>query len=254
MQMTLRYKVVMWTWGLPVLRVVLVAAASTTLWLLTGARVTDFPPSPLLSTAAMLPVNILCLLLVTRLVRREGGTVRALIGFRPERIGRDLLWGVLWLFVLYVPFVATMLGVMALRFGSRLFESFEVVFVGGAGPDLPMVVWSALAVLAVLTFAPLNAPVEELVYRGYAQGGLQRRHSAAVAITVPAVLFGLQHLWYAPTVDAALIYVCCFTAWGLVSGLIYRWQKRLMPLILAHGIVNLGFTLPALAILFVNGA
>lgn len=244
----------MWTWGLPVLRVALVAAASTAVWLLTGARAADFPPSPLLATAAMLPVNILCLVLVVRLVRRDGGTVRSLLGARRDRIGRDVLWGLLWLFVLYVPFVATMMAVMALRFGPRLFESFESVFVGGTGPDLPMAVWGALAVLAVLTFAPLNAPVEELVYRGYAQGNLQRRGSAAVAIAIPAVLFGVQHLWYAPTVDAALVYVCCFTAWGFVSGLIYRGQRRLMPLIIAHGIVNLGFTLPALAILLANGA
>lgn len=244
----------MWTWGLPVLRVVLVAAASTAAWLLTGARAADFPPSPLLATTAMLPVNVLCLVLVVRLVRRDGGTVRSLLGFRRDRIGRDLLWGLLWLFVLYIPFVTTMMAVMALRFGDRLFDSFETVFIGGTGPDLPMAVWAALAVLAVLTFAPLNAPVEELVYRGYAQGNLQRRGSAVVAIGVPAVLFGVQHLWYAPTLDAALVYVCCFTVWGIASGLIYRWQRRLMPLIIAHGIVNLGFTLPALAILLANGA
>lgn len=240
-----------WAWGLPAVRVALVATASTIAWLLTGALPKDFPPNPLLSVTAMLPVNVICLILVIRLARRNGGTVRALLGFRADRIGRDLLWGVLWLFVLYLPFVGTLIGLMALQFGDRLFDSFEVVFVPGAGPDLPIQVWGVLGVIAALTFAPLNAPVEELVYRGYSQSRLGTRWPLALAIVVPAALFGLQHFWYAPTPNAAVIFLCCFTVWGVTSGAIYHYQKRLMPLVFAHGIVNLAFTLPALAIFFV---
>ena len=243
-----------WALGLPLLRIALVALASTLVWLIAGAQPDAFPPSPLLSAVAMLPVNLICLLLVIRLVRRDGGSVRALLGWRSDRIGRDLAWGLLWLAVMYLPFVGVMIGIMALRFGADLFDSFETVFVSGSLPDLPMAVWGVLGVISALTFAPLNAPTEELVYRGYAQGRLARRLPSAVAIAIPAVLFGIQHIWYAPTPDAVLIFVCCFTVWGLIAGLIYRWQRRLMPLVFAHGLVNLAFSLPALFIPFMIGA
>ncbi|MEJ1088447.1 CPBP family intramembrane glutamic endopeptidase [Microbacterium sp. Mu-80] len=244
----------MWDWGLPALRIVLVALASTLVWLLAGAQGEAFPPSPLLSSVAMLPVNVVCLLLVLRLVRRSGGSVRAMLGWRRERVGRDLAWGVLWLMVMYLPFVGVMIAVMALRFGPEVFESFELVFAPRTLPELPTAVWGVLGVVSALTFAPLNAPAEELVYRGFSQGRLARRMPAAVAVALPAVLFGLQHAWYAPTPDAVLVFVCCFTVWGLISGLIYRWQGRLMPLVFAHALVNLAFTVPALLLPFLIGA
>lgn len=243
-----------WDWGLPTLRIALVAIASTLAWLLTGAEGDAFPPSSLLSSVAMLPVNVVCLLLVIRLVHRSGGSVRAMLGWRRDRIGRDLAWGVLWLAVMYLPFVGVMLGVMALRFGPDLFDSFEVVFAPDVLPTLPTAVWGVLGIVSAVTFAPLNAPAEEIVYRGYAQGRLARRMPGALAIGIPAVLFGIQHAWYAPTPDAVVVFVCCFTVWGLISGLIYRWQRRLMPLVFAHALVNLAFTVPALLIPFLIGA
>ena len=125
-----------------------------------------------------------------------------------------------------------------------------------AMPALDPVVLAVLAVVAVLTFAPLNAPTEELVYRGYSQGGLARRWPIVWAILVPAALFGLQHVWFAPTPDAVVVYACAFFVWGLGSGIIARRQGRLLPLVIAHGLVNLLATLPALAIPFfvANGA
>lgn len=243
-----------WALGLPLLRIALVAIASTLVWLIAGALPDTFPPSPLLSAVAMLPVNVICLLLVIHLVRRQGGSVAVLLGWRKDRIGRDLAWGLLWLAVMYLPFVGVMIGIMALKFGPELFGSFETVFVSGSLPELSASVWGVLGAISVLTFAPLNAPTEELVYRGYAQGRLARRLPLAVAIAIPAALFGIQHIWYAPTPDAVLIFLCCFTVWGLISGLIYRWQRRLMPLVFAHFLVNLVFTLPALFLPFMIGA
>ena len=243
-----------WALGLPVLRIALVAIASALVWLIAGAQPDAFPPSPLLSAVAMLPVNLICLLLVIRLVRREGGSIRALLSWRKDRIGRDFAWGLLWLAVMYLPFVGIMIGIMALKFGPELFDSFETIFVSGSLPELPAAVWSVLGVISALTFAPLNAPTEELVYRGWAQGRLARRLPMPLAIVIPAVLFGIQHIWYAPTPDAVLIFLCCFIVWGLISGLIYRWQRRLMPLVFAHFLVNLAFTLPALFIPFMIGA
>jgi len=238
--------------GLLLGRVALVGAASVLVWavfLPTGA--TAFPPSPLFGALAMLPVNLVCLWWVRRLVHGNGRRLNDLIGYSRSRLGRDVLWGLLWLVMLYVPFVLAIMGVMALQYGGAMFEAFETVFFDPASvPDLPQALMATLAVVAVVTFAPLNAPVEELVYRGYGQQGLATRLPTALAIIVSALFFGLQHVFYAPTASAALVYACAFFAWGIGSGIIARRQGRLMPIIVAHFIVNLFSTAPALAIVW----
>lgn len=243
-----------WAIGLPVLRVGLVAGASALTWLLVSVVESGiaFPPPPMLAVVAMLPVNIVCLWLVARLLRRQGRTIRELLGFAPRRLLRDFLWGLLWLAMLYLPFTAAILFVTWVRHGSEVFERMETVFFDPASiPTLNPVVWAVLGVIGALTFAPLNAPVEELVYRGFAQDTLRRRWPTALAIVVPSSLFAIQHVWYAPTSDAAAAFVAAFFVWGVGSGLIYLRQRRLMPLVFAHGLVNLFFTLPALAVPFI---
>lgn len=254
-----------WAIGLPLLRILLVAAASALTWLILNAVESDvvFPPPAMLAAVAMLPVNIICLWLLSRLLRREGRTIRGMLCFEPRRILKDLLWGLLWLVIMYLPFVGTIMLVTWMQHGSQLFTAMETIFFDPASvPTLTPIAWTVLAIIAVVTFAPLNAPVEELVYRGYAQGTLRaqgpgQQWPAALAVIVPSTLFGLQHVWYAPTPDAVVSFVCAFFVWGLCSGFIYLRQRRLMPLVFAHGLVNLLFTLPALAVPFflsANGA
>lgn len=242
-----------WAIGLPLLRWALVAAASVLAWLIVGVftEAVAFPLPSLLAAVAMLPVNLVCLLLVARILRREGRSIRELLGFDPRRILTDLLWGLLWVAVMYLPFAGTIVLVVWLQHGEEVFTAMETVFFNPASvPTFGPVAWTILGIIAVVTFAPLNAPAEELVYRGYAQGSLATRWPTAVAIIVPAFIFALQHIWYAPTPEAVIAFVCAFFVWGIGSGLIYRGQRRLMPLVFAHGLVNLGFSLPALAIPF----
>lgn len=242
-----------WGIALPVLRVAMVAVACTLAWVVVGVTAgwTAFPPTPLVATVAMLPVNLVCLALVVRRLRREGSGARELIGYRPGRLGRDIAWGMLWLAVLSVPFILTIVGVMWLLHGPGAFTQFESVFVDvDAMPSFSPAVALVLAIVAVLTFAPLNAPTEELVYRGHSQRAIASRWPLPVAILIPSVLFGLQHAWYAPTPDAVVVYVCAFFVWGLGSGIIAWRQGRLLPLIIAHGTVNLFTTLPALVLPF----
>ena len=236
--------------ALAALRVALVAAASALTWLSFGGAAAglSFPPPAMLASLAMLPVNLICLWLAVRLIRSSGGTTREMFGFEPRRLGLDALWGALWLVVMYLPFVGTLMLVVWLQYGSEMFSRMEPLFVDPAGiPALEPATWVIIGVIVVVTFAPLNAPTEELVYRGIAQGTLQRRRlHAGIAIVVPAALFALQHIWYAATPAAVLPFVCAFFVWGLCSGLIYRCQKRLMPLVFAHLLVNLAFTVPVL--------
>ncbi len=234
-------------------RVLLVGAACTLTWLVIGlvAEWTPYPPAPLFAAVAMLPVNLICLFWVRRLVRDEGRDLQDLIRFSWRRLGVDAMFGLLWVIVLSVPFALTVVGVMWLLHGPAMFDAFQTVFFDpDSVPAIAPAVMTALALVAVLTFAPLNAPVEELVYRGYGQQRLARRMPLAAAIAICAALFGVQHAFYAPTPDAVLVYVCAFFVWGVGSGIIAQRQARLMPIIIAHGLVNLGTSAPALAIAF----
>ena len=185
-------------------------------------------------------------------LHREGRRVRDLIGFDPARLGRDILWGLLWLMVLYLPFAAAIIGTMLLLYGGEAFTSFDAVFVP---PEGSLVMPTALAVVfaavGVVTFAPLNAPTEELVYRGYAQGTLTTvLPSPVLAVVIPAIGFGLQHVFFASTAPGTLVFAVAFLVWGLGSGIIYLKQGRLMPLIVCHLVVNLLTSLPALLVAF----
>ncbi|KRE21271.1 hypothetical protein ASG80_14630 [Agromyces sp. Soil535] len=239
--------------GLPILRVAMVGCAALITWLalLAAGFPSPFPPTILFAAAAMLPVNLASLALVRRALHREGQRARDLIDFSWRRLGTDVLWGLLWLVVLWVPFVLAVIGMMFLLYGGDAFANFQTVFYDqDSAPPFDRVLLTVLAIVSVVTFAPLNAPVEELVYRGYSQGGLVRRWPVVWAIVVPAAIFAAQHVFYAATPDAMLVYLAAFFVWGVGSGMIVLWQRRLMPIIVAHFLVNLFTSAPALVIAF----
>lgn len=210
-------------------------------------------PDPLLLSlitappALMLAVNVVSLLLLRRLVRREGRQLRDLIGFDRARIGRDIGLGLLLLIVLNVPFVlAVVLVTVALTSptsGAEFAAAFEEVFAGRtaealAHVDLPL--WWAVAV--GVSFALLNPVVEEMHYRGYVQPRLTALSgSATVGIGVMAVGFAAQHVAYAHTWRGALVYAAAFLVWGVGAGIVYHRQQRLPSLIVTHFVVNASF-------------
>lgn len=183
-----------------------------------------FPPSPFFAAPALLPVNLVCLVLVAKLLAKEDESVKA--QFRPRTsVIRGVGWGLAWLAVLYVPFSLTMLGTMWLLHGADTFAAFQTVFFDPeTAVSLTPSIGLALGTLTVLTFAPLNAPVEELVFRGYGQSRLTRAWGPVLGVIVPALVFGVQHAFFAPTRDAMVVYVAAFTVWGLGSAVIVRAQ------------------------------
>ncbi|PJJ72828.1 CAAX prenyl protease-like protein [Diaminobutyricimonas aerilata] len=227
-----------------VVAVALAVAAATALVAAIGLE-TAFPPTPLIASLALIPVNLITLWAVRRRVRRDGGTLRTLLGFDRSRLGRDALWAVLWIAVLYVPFCLAVVGTMFALHGADAFDRFETVFVPTVTPGFPTAVAVVLGLVVVATFAPLNAPAEEALFRGVAQGALARAGRPVLAVALPAVAFGVQHLFFAPGPDAMVVYAVAFLFWGIGSGLIAARQRRLMPLVLAHALVNLLTTLPA---------
>lgn len=232
-------------------RLGMVAVVTVAGWMVLRAFAGDvgFPPDPMIATLGLLPVNVGTLLLLRRVVRARGSSLRELIGHEPGTWGRETAWGLLWVMVLFVPFVLAIMGTMWLIHGADMFVAFETVFYDpDAVPTVPAALSMVLGAVAFVTFAPLNAPAEELLYRGYAQSHLSRVWPTAVAIVVCSVAFGVQHAFFAPTPSAVAVYVAAFTAWGLGSALIVRWQRRLMPIVVAHLFVNVMTSAPAIVV------
>jgi len=211
------------------------------------------PFLPDMSAIYFTVVNVLCFYILHRILKKEGRSFKELIGFRAERVGKDILFGFLWLFVLYIPFVVAIIGTMFLLYGTEFIAHFEEVFAGDpenyhfSRPS--WFLWVAAVVSCIFPF--LNAPIEELMYRGYAQPAFIKHYKKVwIGIVIPAVGFAIQHTMLAASIQGAIVYAVAFFAWGIGSGFIYHKQKRLFPLLVCHFIVNMAFSVLPIVFLF----
>src|SRR5690606_34882091 len=120
--------------------------------------------TPQLSALYFIPVNIACLWLLRARLHVAGSGLRRLAGYDPSRLGRDLLQGLGWLFVLFFPFVLAVNLAMLVLFGpSEMFGAFETVFAPDPSLQLEFAPWFALtsALLTAVLFPLTNAPAEE---------------------------------------------------------------------------------------------
>lgn len=243
---------------LALLRIVLLFAAAAVLAAFISSRGQvgfSLALTPQLSALYFIPVNLFCLWWLRRRLRARGSGLRQLAHYEPGRLGRDALLGLGWLFVMFVPFALGLNLAMLLLFGpSGMLGAYEVVF----APDPSLLVeWPrwftvASALAAALLFPLTNAPAEELVFRGHAQGELLAAGRPLwLALLLPSLLFGLQHTLLSPSAEGAVVYAAAFFLWGLTAGLIYWRSRRLMPLILAHFYTNAMFSVVPLVLLFV---
>lgn len=190
-------------------------------------------------------VNLVSYLLLRGAVRREGTRLRDLVGYRRDRLGRDVAWGLLWLLVLYTGFgiVLTLMPLALFRPDSaaEFAAAYTTTFVGDVARADPVPVPVAVSIMGFVVFAFTNPLVEEMTFRAYAQQRLVTRWGSAWAgIGVPAVAFGLQHMLFAYSLAGMATLGAAFLVWGLLSGVIYHRQQRLVPLVTAHFVVNLG--------------
>ncbi|MBS4201828.1 CPBP family intramembrane metalloprotease [Bacillus sp. FJAT-49732] len=190
-------------------------------------------------------VNIISFILLHHILKKDSRSLKELVDFQRERVWKDILFGFLWLFVLYIPFITAVLVTMYIMFGSDFYMHFQTVFTGNAEnlnfarPE--WLLW--LSAFVALIFPFLNAPIEEVMYRGYAQPIFLKHYlKIAPAIVIPSLGFALQHIMLAPSWQGAVVYFVAFFLWGVGSGIIYYKQKRLFPLIVCHFIVNTAFS------------
>ncbi|MCB0189704.1 MAG: CPBP family intramembrane metalloprotease, partial [Caldilineaceae bacterium] len=170
------------------------------------------------------------LLALIYFVHREGLRLRDLVGFERSRLWRDIGIGL-------ALFLGLLIGNSLLEFGvSRLiFAFFGNPY---AGLDFTMMPRPMLLPLFFgLIGLPLGAGiVEELVYRGYVLPRLVVLSNRWTGLLIMAAGFGVQHVGLALAGDwrLALERGIALAITGLVLGMIYLRQERLLPLIIAH--------------------
>ncbi len=192
------------------------------------------------ATLTITVVNAACLGLLFWRAKLEGVHLSDMIGFQRRQFLRDLGLGILWSMLLYALMLG---GIFVALFTIQSITgpvTFGQIFVGNANTSFQLPQW--LAVISAVVFPILNAPVEELQYRGYTQPRLiALSGSVWCGILITAAGFGLQHMAFALTLSAAPIFVVGFFLWGFGAGIIAHRQQRLAPLIIAHFMSNLLF-------------
>lgn len=238
-------------WGLLSLRLGLILVVTLVMWLIIRATsgVDSFPPNTMWATLGLLPVNVICLLVVRKLYREQGLTLGAALGIRKGRVGRDVLWGVLWLVVLNIPFAVAVSGTVFALYGSDAPAAFETIFFDPASSvPMPPAILLIISLVAIVPFMLINAPTEELLFRGYGLNGIASRWGGVAAIIATSLLFGAQHVFFAASAPGMLVYFVAFTLWGLCAAIIVRKQGRLFPVVIAHWIVNISLSAPVIAL------
>lgn len=147
------------------------------------------------------------------------------LGFKGKDFVRSILIG-----IVYYAFYAVAL------FGT-FFAS--IYFLSG---HLVVVSYDPVPALIVFPFMTLCVGVsEEGLFRGFMQTRLGRVFSERRALLIQAVLFGLWHfVWHVSPLDffGMFIHVLYTFVFGLIFGQFFRVSRSLVPLILAHGLVD----------------
>jgi membrane protease YdiL (CAAX protease family) len=219
-------------------------AARTALFAVTQALIAAFfsargEPNPWQASVAWWPIsaivtNFICLALLVRLLRAEGKGLGELYSYDRSHLGRDLLMGLLFILIAFPFAYAGLMGSTLLLYGGTMPNFF-----------FPLPMWAAW--LALLLFAPTVALAELPTYFGYSMPRVE-------AVTGSRWLaFALAVFWLAAQhIALPLIFEWKFILWrflafiplALIVGVIYLRTRRLIPLMVAHGLIDasLGWT------------
>lgn len=160
--------------------------------------------------------------------RRCGGWAATFGWDRPR--WRDLVWVLPALLAINLVRGVLLSVVLALVPSWRAQDASNVQL---AGRSVGVVL--TVAVLAVLV-AP---PVEELLFRGVLLRWLTRRGGFWPAALLSSALFGLFHVYQAPSVGGAVLLGLALSVFGLGLAVLVRHTGRLAPAIAVHALSNL---------------
>jgi len=179
-------------------------------------------------------VDFGCLLLLWRQARREGIRLVDLFGIERSQLGRETLWGLLYLVVLF-PIVA--------GFGSK-FASWLVygttqltphMLAPGLLSERQLPHWAVVYSLSI--FWLVWSPTEEVIYQAYCAARLQAlTGSTYVTVTLVGFWWAFQHSVFPLVFDWRLILFrfLQFLPLVVVFQLIYLRTRRLPRMIIMH--------------------
>lgn len=175
--------------------------------------------------------NIASFLFLRSWIRREGGSYRSMFRVEKGQVGAHVRQ---FFLLLVVGFV---LG------GASLYAA-SYVFLGSWMPPetmfQPLPLWAAI--LALVAFPLTNSLVETPTYIGYALPRLQQKlHSVWIAAVLVGLALAFQHVALPIVADVPYMLwrFAAFIPLAIALGFIYTRTKKLLPIVLVHGIMDL---------------
>ncbi len=180
-------------------------------------------------------VDLGCLMLMWTFTRREGITLRNLIGPIRWRRGRDLLVGI-GLFLLVFPvFVGGGLLSCLVFYGTLQVNAYPGILGGRVLPA-----WAIAYSLSLWWL--IWSPTEEMTYQAYVLPRIQALSGRTwVAVIVVSFWWSLQHsfLPFIPDLRLVIWRFVAFLPGVIALTLIYLRTRRLAPLIMAHWLMDI---------------
>jgi membrane protease YdiL (CAAX protease family) len=191
---------------------------------------------PMQAAAAWWPVSstltdVLCLLALAWLVRREGISLVDLFGVRGRAAVRQLAWIPVYLLAVAPGAILAHLVTRA-YYGTALPPMIAVVDLSPAGAVYSVIVWPFVWAIT-----------EELVYLGYLLPRLEAMSGKTwLAILLVVFFWGLQHLAIPWLPDQTYLFSRVLASWFAISlfPVVFAfWGRRLVPLIAIHYLLDL---------------
>ena len=180
-------------------------------------------------------IDLGCLMLMWTFVRREGITLRNLIGPIRWRYGRDIFVGI-GLFLLIFPlFVGGGLLSALAFYGTGQMTAYPGILGGRVLP-----VWAVIYSLSLWWL--IWSPTEEMTYQAYVLPRIQALSGRAwIAVIVVSFWWSIQHCFLPFIPDLRLVgwRFVAFLPGVVAFTLVYLRTRRLAPLILAHWLMDI---------------
>lgn len=176
--------------------------------------------------------DILCLLALFWLTRREGMTLLDLLGVRGPALWKQFAWTPAYLLAI-APTAALASIITQLFYGSALPPYLAIVELPVAGALYSVVIWPVLWAIT-----------EELVYLGFLLPRLEALTGRTwLAALVVIFFWALQHLAQPFIADGTYLVSRVLAAFFAVAGMtlvFVFWRRRLIPLIGVHWLIDMG--------------
>ncbi|RUL50889.1 CPBP family intramembrane glutamic endopeptidase [Lysinibacillus antri] len=173
--------------------------------------------------------NVASFIVLKHLLKKEGKSFNAILQFNKEKLGKDFLKGLFYLFISF-PFAAIGL------------YGFSFLILGDFQPPTNMMQGIPLgaAIIALITFPISNALVELPTYYGYAFPRIEKKWGIALAMILPALFLSIQHGPLPIVLESSYITwrLLAFLPLAFVVALIFHKTRNITPLIIAHFVMD----------------